>query len=91
MIYEFHNILYRTWEEMLDDMTRLWLTSDSSTSREEVLKMLEKTTDKKLADEIIKDWELNEPQDIHSSVSYEKEQLYKKGLDRGIRADQEMV
>jgi len=61
MSYEWESVLYQTRERMLDVMTIQWLTGDGLTSRKDVLEFLYKDTDEKLAEEMIKDLKLDEP------------------------------
>jgi len=60
-VYEWSGVFYRTLDGMLDVMVDRWLTSCCDTPRNEALKILDEKTDEELADEIIKDYELNDP------------------------------
>ena len=60
-VYEYNNVVCRTLDDMLDVMIDRWLTSCGDTPRNEVLKILDEKTDEELANELIYDYELDDP------------------------------
>jgi hypothetical protein len=64
MTYEFQNTIYRTSTDLLDALAYEWLTKGGLNGPKEIAQLQTGKTDKELARECIKGWELDEGIDV---------------------------
>jgi len=78
MNYKWHDVFYRTLNDMLDSMVQLWLTSNGRTSRTAALEILDEKTNEALAEEMIKDLKLDKSSSKEDRRSHMEKYDYAK-------------